>query len=150
MGHGWRAVAVVGLVLAACGCTASGSAPADPSREKTAPAPSDTLPAGQCPRGRNPGNIDYANYVMYDGRMYVNNDLNATVSKTQLGQFLAKVRCSIDESNSNVWFVPRDLDAAFLKVGAPLHAITGTPVEEQLAGQWNDGRWLLFSVQEPT
>lgn len=150
VGRGRRAVAVVGVMLVASGCSASGSAPGDPSREKTAPAPSDTLPAGQCPRGRNPGNLDYANYVRYGGRMYINTDLDVTVPPTQLGQLIAEVRCSIDGSNGNVWFVPRDLDAAFLRVGAPLRAVVGTPVEQQIAGQWHDGRWLVFSVQGPT
>ena len=142
-----RAVAVAGVVLAACGCSASESATDSPSPEKTAPAPTDSLPVGQCPQGRNPGNIDYANYVMYGGRMYVNTDLDVTVPPGQLGDVLASVRCSIDERNGNFWFVPRDLDAAFLRVGAPLRAIDGMPVEQQIAGQWRDGRWVVFSVE---
>jgi hypothetical protein len=105
---------------------------------------------GQCPRGRNPGNIDYANYVMYRGQMYVNTDLSITVPPGKLGDLLTAVRCSIDESNDNLWFVPRDLDAALLRVGAPLRAIAGIPVEQQIAGQWHDGRWLVFSVQAST
>lgn len=87
---------------------------------------------------------------MYGGRMYVNTDLRVTVAPGQLGHFLASVRCSLDESNGNLWFVPRDLDAAFLRVGAPLRAIAGTPAEQQIAGQWQDGRWLVFSVQAST
>ena len=147
VGRGRRAVVVAGVMLAACGCSASGSATDGSAREKTAPAPTDSLAAGRCPQGRNPGNLDYANYVMYGGRMYVNTDLEATVPPGRLGDLLAEVRCSIEESNDNFWFVPRDLDAAFLRVGAPLRAIAGMPVDQRIAGQWHDARWLVFSVQ---
>lgn len=79
--------------------------------------------------------------------MYSSASLETTVDEGRLGADLARVRCSISENDSNVWFVPRDLDAAFLPVGTPLRAISGERVEERIAGRWEDGRWLVFSVE---
>lgn len=135
---------LLGLLLA--GCSRPGSVA--PELTKTAPAPTDTLPAGTCPTKDDdtPNQIDWADFVHVAGRMYVRAEA-ARVPSAQVGAPLGTVRCTFSEQTSNPWLVPRDGDASFLKAGTELRAVVGRPVAEVVAASAGGGSWQLYRVQ---
>ena len=139
------AAVALAVALAVAGCSRPGTVPADLA--KTAPAPTDTLPAGTCPQPDDlPSAIDWADFVQVRGRMYVRDAATATVTAAEVGEPLGTVRCTFSLQSTNPWLVARDGDASFLRSGTELRAVTGRPVSEVVAAAAGDGRWWLYRV----
>jgi hypothetical protein len=92
------------------------------------------------------GTWDYANFIKWNGRMYVADGTSQT--RVRLGRQLGTVRCRFDGSRTPFRSEPRDRDAGFLSQGTPFFAVEDLPPESGIGAAW-EGRNLLFSV-DPT
>jgi hypothetical protein len=92
------------------------------------------------------GSADYANFITWDGRIYVADPISPTPVK--FGRQLGRVRCRYDGSRTPILTEPHDGDAGFLRQGTPFFAVEGLPPRSGIGAVW-EGRDLLFAAQPP-
>jgi hypothetical protein len=95
-----------------------------------------------CPRGSpyRPGVSgigEYVDFLRFDGRTYFGR--SASISASQLGPVVARVRCSLTAADDPSRTPPQIIDgtASFLRAGTPVYAVRGYSPTCRLAAYLN-------------
>lgn len=109
-----------------------------------------TTPASAtpCPSGNSRAVIDYAPFLRFDGREYMevhSGPGEAQFDADDLRERVGETRCKLQDHNGDPSYVPQDGDAAFLPPGTPLHAVAGFDVTFRLAARTSE-QVLLFEL----
>jgi hypothetical protein len=129
---------VLGAVLAIGGCGGSDG------------GHTTVLPVGQCPTSdskRVTVEIDWVDFVEFDGRMFMRAARDAAVGEARLGAELGTVACRLDGVVDDPGYAPRDGDASFLLAGTQLRQVTGFRSDLRIAAEGPDG-WVLYDAIE--
>ncbi len=133
-----------GLVAVLAACTTSPHPPA--ARAVRAPAERSqsvrakaACPAGRLLPHRQEVMIEWVDFLQVGGRQYVAGlGPTVSISRTQLGPVITRVRCSIaaNDDHRHVGFRLADGSAAFLPAGAAVYEVRGYLPRCRLAGYW--------------
>lgn len=138
-----RAAAVLLAAVAVTGC-------GQPTVADDALRPAAPSGAADCPSGSDGADmlVDYVPFVRHGGLQYVGwGSAASPVAPDQVGRQVGTVTCRLSDTAYDPDRQAQDGDAAFLPVGAPLHALKGAAPAVRLVARDGD-TWRLYELDD--